>query len=265
MLGAEAGMTAPPPIGEDELNAFVDGQLQADQRAAVEQYLSANPQAARRVSLDMASRNALRSAFAAKATEPLPPELNLNRLIEQRLRQRRVPWRVAASIVLAVGVGAAGGWVLHTRPTPTFPERAMSALNGQALASYSVYVTDRNHPTEVPASERDHLIRWLSNRLSRTVVPPDLSAYGLTLIGGRLLATEQGNPAALFVYEDSHGKRVSLLMRPMAPELRVPMVDWDHEQFNACSWIDKGMGYALLGTLPDEQIDRIARQIGGQG
>ena len=258
-------MTSPAqPIGENELHAYVDGQLKPDMRAAVEQYISANPDAAKRVAADMAAREALRSAFAKKAAEPLPPELNLNRLVEQQLRGRPMIWRLAACIVLSLGIGAAGGWLLHSRPILDRSKLAMTVLNDQAVASYTVYVTDRRHPTEVPASQRDHLVQWLSNRLSRTVVPPDLSAFGYALMGGRLVATEQGGASALFVYEDSGGNRISLLMRPMAPDLRVPPVDWDHSRLNACSWIDKGLGYALLGAMPDDEIDRIARRISGQ-
>lgn len=258
-------MTSPnQPIGEDELLAYVDGQLDPEQRTAVERYLSANPDVARRIAADTAQRNALRAAFASKLSQPLPPELNLNRLVEDRLRQRPHYWRLAASIVLALSIGAVGGWLSHTRLALDRTELAMSVLQRQAVASYAVYVTDRNRPTELPGAERDLLARWLSNRLSRTVVPPDLSEYGYTLIGGRLVATEQGHASALFVYQDSDGNRMSLLMRPMSPDLRVPMVDWDHNQLNACSWIDAGMGYALLGAVPDDKIDRIARRLSGQ-
>jgi len=139
----------------------------------------------------------------------------------------------------------------------------MAALQQQALASHVVYGADRRHPIEVSASERDHLTQWLSNRLQRSIALPDLSAAGFTLIGGRLLATEQGGAAALFMYEDARGKRMSLLMRPMSADLHVPIVDWDRNEVNACSWIDKGIGYALLGAVPDDELDRIARQIGG--
>ena len=37
------------PIDEDDLHAFVDGQLTPDRRASLQRYLDSNPDAARRV------------------------------------------------------------------------------------------------------------------------------------------------------------------------------------------------------------------------
>jgi anti-sigma factor RsiW len=257
-------MTPERPIGEQELHAYVDGQLEPDLRAAVERHLGANPDVAQRVAADIAHRDALRAAFTAHSAEPLPPELNLSRLIEARLRQRHAPWRIAATIVLSIGVGGAGGWLLHSLPVQDGTAGVMSRLQTEALASHMVYAVDRRHPIEVAAAEREHLTQWLSNRLNRTVAPPDLSDSGYKLIGGRLLATEQGGAAALFMYEDEHGNRLSLTMRPVAADLHAPIVDWDRNEVNACSWIDKGIGYALLGAVPDDKLDAIARQIAGQ-
>jgi anti-sigma factor RsiW len=127
-----------------------------------------------------------------------------------------------------------------------------------------VYSPDRRHPIEVTAAERDHLAQWLTNRLNRTIAPPDLADFGYRLIGGRLLATEQGSPAALFMYEDTTGHRMSLVMRPMATDLRVPIAQWDRKDVNASSWIDKGLGYAILGQVPNSELDRMARQISGK-
>jgi anti-sigma factor RsiW len=249
-------------VGEQELNGYIDGQLEPELQTVIERYLEANPDVAQRVATDMAQRKALRAAFASYLTQPLPPELNLHRLVEDRLRRRsRIAWQIAAAVVLSLAVGGAGGWMLHTPPIPDRATLAMAALEHQAVASHAVYSPDHRHPIEVTAAERDHLTQWLSNRLNRSVSPPDLSGFGYQLMGGRLLATEQGNPAALFVYEDGDGNRVSLLMRPMATDLHVPIAQWDRNHVNACSWIDRGMGYAILGPVPDADLERMAREI----
>ena len=258
-------MTSPdPPVGEAELTAYVDGRLAPEQHAAVERYLRADPAAAQRVASDIAHRNALREAFANPPAQPLPPGLILSTLVEQRLRRHPMPWGLAAAVVLSLGIGAFGGWLLFAPPTPDRPALAMSLLQRQAMSSHAVYGADRGHPIEVAGSERDHLAQWLSNRLNRVATPPDLSGFGYTLIGGRLLATEQGGPAALFMYEDHQGARISLLMRPMAQDLHVPIVDWGRGDVSGCAWIEKGMGFALLGAVSDDQLDRIARQISEQ-
>jgi hypothetical protein len=50
----------------------------------------------------------------------------------------------------------------------------------------------------------------------------------------------------------------------MAADLRVPIAQWDRSDVNACAWIDKGLGYAILGSAPNAKLDRMARQISGK-
>jgi anti-sigma factor RsiW len=249
------------PISEDELHAYVDDQLNAARQLEVERYLDAHPDVSRRVAAYRAHREGLQAALAARASEPIPPELNLSRLLEARLRRRQGWWRLAASIVLCLGFGGAVGWYVGSGSSPSRIELAVSLLQQEALASHTVYAADRRHPIEVAATDRDHLTTWLSNRLHRTVVPPDLSASGYRLLGGRLLATEHGGAAALFVYDDSQGDRLSVVMRPMAPELHAKRVDMSLGAVNGCSWIDRGMGYAVVAAASDEELDKVSEQI----
>jgi anti-sigma factor RsiW len=247
-----------PPVAEEDLHAYVDGQLAPICRDAVQRYLQTNPEEARRVAGWTTQRDALRDAFAARATAPLPPSLNLSRLIEQRLRRRRVPWLAAASVLLALAVGGSGDWLLRGPTIPDHAAPAMAMLQQQALAAYAVYAVDKRHPIEVGADQKDHLSTWLSNRLRRTVKPPDLEALDYRLIGGRLLATEHGGAAALFMYEDSHGQRLSLVLRPMSPDLRAATSDMRQGSVNGCAWITNGLGYAVVAALPDAELDRVA-------
>jgi anti-sigma factor RsiW len=249
------------PISTDELHAYVDDRLDAVRRREVERYLDAQPEVARRVAAYRTQRDGLRGAHAGYAAEPIPPELNLSRLLEARLRRRPVWWGIAAAVVLSLGLGGAAGWYLGASPKPSRIELAMSLLQQQAMASHEVYAVDRRHPIEVTAAEGDQLSQWLSNRLRRSVAAPDLSALGYRLLGGRLLATERGGAAALFVYDDPQGNRLSVLLRPMAPELRAGRADIVQGSLSGCTWIGGGMGYAVVGAAPDQTLDQIADQI----
>ena len=254
-------MTDPErPIGEDDLHAYVDRQLEPADRRRVEQYLASDPDAARRVSAYQIQREALRDAFASR-TEPLPPELRLSHILAQRRRQRWVPWSIAAAIVVALGLGGAAGWNLHSQPVQSRVAHAMDVLQHQALSSHAVFAADPARPVELSAASEADLRQWLSSRLDRAVTAPDLSGLGFHLIGGRLLATEQGRPAALFMYDNVRGDRISLVLRPMAPSLEASPADIRQGGLNGCAWIEKGMGYAVVGSFTDEELDRIADRI----
>lgn len=255
---------AEKPISADELHAYVDNRLDATRRQQVERLLDSRPELAREAAAYRAQRNGLRAALAAPATEPIPPDLNLSRLLEARLRQRPSWWRLAATIALCLGFGGVTGWYFGSAPRQNRTELAVSLLQQQAMASHTVYAADPRHPIEMAASDNAPLAQWLSNRLHRSVVPPDLSGLGYKLLGGRLLATEHGGAAALFIYQDALGTRLSVLLRPMAPELRADRADISHGSVNGCTWIANGMGYAVVAAESDDALEQVVDRINGE-
>src|ERR1700751_2336308 len=92
------------PITEEDLHGYVHRVPEPERGAAVASYLEAHPDVARRVAGFSSQRDLLRAALAPIADEPLPPELNLSRIIENR-RQRRSPawWAVAAMLLVSLG------------------------------------------------------------------------------------------------------------------------------------------------------------------
>ncbi|WP_145673895.1 anti-sigma factor family protein [Azospirillum brasilense] len=63
------------PISDIDLNAYVDGELDAQRRIEVEAYLEANPEEAARVMHDMRVRDEIRLFIAGPAVEKAEPEL----------------------------------------------------------------------------------------------------------------------------------------------------------------------------------------------
>lgn len=248
------------PIGEEELHAYVDGQLAPDRQAAVLRYLQEYPDVARRVAAYREQRDALQAEFGPIAREPIPPGLNLELMIQQRLAQRRIPWRAAAAALLAFGLGGAGGWLLHGGVTPA---ASMTLLAQEAVANHVVYTADKRRPTELGAEQRDDLARWVSNRLNHPVAPPDLTADGYRYMGGRLAATPDG-PAGLFMYDNPQGVRLTVFVLPMSAASSSPIQHVDVEHIDGCAWIDKGIGYTVVGKLPPAELRRLAEQVQAQ-
>ncbi len=175
----------------------------------------------------------------------------------------RAAWQVAAAAVLALGLGVGGGWALWG-PTPSRAnERAMKVLMQQGFATYAVFAPDARHPIEVPATEQVHLTQWLSNRLHRPVTIPDLSQFGYSLLGGRLVATEQGGAAALIMYAGAKGDRIALLLRPMRADLESGDQVRSESSMQLCAWIRNGFGYALVGPANDTNLETAADHIRG--
>ena len=250
-------MTGERPISEDDLHAYVDGVLEPGRRDAVERHLADNPQTAVRVAGWQQADEALRRAVGWKAEEPVPTELNVARIAASRMNPQWTPWRIAASILVALMVGAGSGWMAH-RPTAA---SGVESLAMEASMAQRVFAQDPIHPVEFSANERDKLVQWVSQRLGRPVVPPDLSTSGYRLLGGRIIATEHG-AGSMFLYESPDGTRVTLFVRPMEQiDQNANMRPVDMHNTSGFAWAKNGLGFSLVASSPIDGLHQLANKV----
>ena len=246
------------PITEDDLHAYVDRVLEPERHAEVAAYLGDHPDVARRIAAFSGQRDLLRAALAPIAGEPLPAELNLARIIEQRSRRPAVMrWAMAAVLLLCIG--SIGGWTMRSAVEPSLS--GLTALAQEATASYKVYAPDRIRPVEVHAADSVQLTQWVSDRLRRPIKVPDLKTSGYRLMGGRLVATAHG-PAAMFMYDNDRGSRIVVLTRPMSSaDQNAPMTPQSQDDVGGFAWADDGLGYSLVGQAAPESLRPIANDV----
>jgi anti-sigma factor RsiW len=244
-------MTEPNiPVTEDELHAFVDGELPRERRAAVEAWLASHPDDADKVASWRALADDLRARYGGLIDEPVPARLAVAYLAAP------ARWRVAAiaaAAVLTFVVGGAAGWFAHGAARAPSGDRVLAS---EALDAHRLYVVEVRHPVEVPAAERAHLVQWLSKRLGYDVRAPDLDALGLRLVGGRLLPGP-GVPAAFLMYETQSGDRITLYSARTATA-NTQMRYAADAQDGALFWADNGVGYVVSGSGRREQLQKVA-------
>src|SRR5215469_9149621 len=100
----------PLPVTEDELHAYIDGELPADRHGAVEAWLETHQDDAGRVAAWRAQIEAIRARYGAVATEPVPARFDLDRLMRSGRSWRG--WAAAAALA-AFALGGAAGWTLR--------------------------------------------------------------------------------------------------------------------------------------------------------
>lgn len=249
----------PRPIAEDDLHAYADDALDPSRRLEVEAYLSDHPEIARRVAFYVRQNQSLHEALAPLAQAPIPPALNLERMIVARRQALTRRWRSAmatAAAVVLVALGGAGGWALRGAALP--PQNGIASLAQEAAESYAVYAPDHVRPVEYTAANRADLMQWIDRRIGVSVAAPDLSASGYRFMGGRLVATKHG-PAALFMYDDDRGTRLVLLARTMErKDKNAPMSKFDGAQASSFAWAANGIGYSLVGPTAFPSLHLLA-------
>jgi anti-sigma factor RsiW len=242
------------PISESDLQALVDGRLPPGRAAEVEAWLAAHPEDAARIAAQRQDRDALKAAYGPIAAEPLPA-----RLVALFERDSGRVWRRAAAAVLIFAVGAAAGWAagyLMRQPS----EHDHPDLVQAAIGAHRVFVPEVRHPVEVAANEEAHLVQWLSKKLGHRLKAPDLSAKGFRLVGGRLLS-ENGRPAALFMYENNYGQRITIHCVPEPGAGATAFLYRKVDGFSAFYWIDEKLAYAVIGSVEREKLYEVARAV----
>ncbi|HEN8799372.1 anti-sigma factor [Pseudomonas sp. CM25] len=229
---------------EDELHAYVDERLAPGRRAEVQAWLATNPQAAARVEGWRADARRLRTALAGFGESTGAAQLDLRQL-RGRLRERRQRrWAVAAAMVLALGVGGLGGWQVRDASLA----RADLPM-ADAVQAHRLFVGSQT--LDIQASDPGQLRDWLGRHFSRVGRLPDLAGYGFKPVGARLLSNEQG-PAALLVFEDGAGQRISLFLRsPGEQYRRMPEGQRIDGQLEARYWSHGAYNFALVSAADD--------------
>ncbi|MEM9737058.1 MAG: hypothetical protein AAF908_10700, partial [Pseudomonadota bacterium] len=100
---------------EDDIAAFVDGALEEERMAEIEEVLARDPEALKLAEEITRSNDLLRAAYADVAAAPVPQELldtvlgEKSNIVSIARRPRRVatwlPAAIAASVTIVIGIG----------------------------------------------------------------------------------------------------------------------------------------------------------------
>jgi anti-sigma factor RsiW len=258
------------PLPDDaDLHAYVDGQLDAGRRAAVESRLAVDADAARRVREWSEQRDALRGLHADLLDEPIPEHLlHAGELLHHR-SSRMARWQrwggMAAAVLISFALGWGGNMQWQANVAGVAASPSASAFARQAVVAHAVFSPEVRHPVEVDAKQQEHLVQWLSKRLNRPLKLPNLAATGYELVGGRLLSGG-GGPRAQFMYQNSNGERITLYVGAIDGAGGKGMGETafrftSEAGVQSFYWVDQGYGYALSGKLPRQGLLVLAEAV----
>ncbi|MBE7183999.1 MAG: anti-sigma factor [Methylobacterium mesophilicum] len=246
---------------ENDLLAYVDGELTAPERERIRQRLATDPAAAALVEEWQRQNGRLDALYGHVAREPVPDRLRPASMERRPPRLAGPHGRRLAAAVLLVAMGAGSGW--FGRDFVSMERMAAEPLETAAVEAHGLYASEVVHPVEVSGNESAHLQAWLSKRLDRALTIPNLDALGLTLVGGRLLPRGD-QPAAQFMYEDGAGRRLTLYVVPTAEQGQTAFRYARAAGLEIISWKDANVRCVIIGDMPRDRLQAIAKEAYGQ-
>lgn len=245
------------------LSAYLDGELDADDARAIEALLQTDPAAQAELDALMAADATAQDQFAALLDDPVP--LALAQKIRSspvgmpaaRTAPRRIGGAIAAGLALFI-FGGAGGYLLKDQIAPSGTEVARAGWLSDIADYHAIYAGQQRHLVEVAADEADHIEKWLGATVGVAFSIPDLSQFGLTFEGGRLLVAA-GKPVAQLMYRLQDGTVIALCLQssPDAP----PAAEFQQRTikgFDFISWKADGAAYVVIGPGGQPDLSGIA-------
>lgn len=223
-------------FSDEDLTAFLDGEAEGDLAARIDAALTSDAELVARLEGLVIPVNDIRAAFALPELAPPPaPELP-----EQSWFQ---PMAMAASIVLALGIGALGGYSFKSdEPAPVVAQKPGWIA---AVASYqALYATETLAGKFQAPEQTEATLAGFEGRIG-----VDLAAatdvQGLDFKRAQILSYN-GKPLMQMAYLDDGGVPFALCVIGSGAEARA-MKDQIAEGLAASSWVVDGVGYLVIG------------------
>jgi anti-sigma factor RsiW len=258
---------------DDRLAAYLDGELEAADRRALETRLEADPAAAARLAALARADRLLRLAFDDVAHEPVPDRL----IVAARgdaggtepnivafagrgpgnppARRWRIGLPIAASmlgVLLGGGIAYLGVDRLVARDMQ--PAAQATAANDDvwldtAAGYFKLFASTADYAmVDVPASgDPRAALQKISQSLPQAVRLPDLKPWGLAFRGARLVLVG-GRPAAQLIYTTDNkaiGPLTLIIGSSRQPDISPTFSR--RQDVNLLYWRHQGRAYALVG------------------
>ncbi|MHB2139710.1 anti-sigma factor family protein [Pseudomonas monsensis] len=243
------------PPSERDLHAYVDHQLSDADRRALDTWLASHPDQAAQVRAWQQDAQQLRAALGGALLQPANPALDPAMIRQRRKRQTQRHLASAAVLLMAVGIGGFSGWQAREM---TLVRPSLLPMT-DALQAYRLIAQQGMLPADYKVADNGDMQRWLDRYFTRASRLPDLTAAGFQPVSGRLLSTDEG-PAAMVIYEDGGGHKVSFYVRPPGPKNTfLPRGSRSDGDLQAQYWSGGGYNYAMVSPV-DTPVTSLLKQ-----
>jgi anti-sigma factor (TIGR02949 family) len=243
-------------------SAYIDGELAADGRAALEAHLAGCADCRAALGAERAFVARIRSTasyheappdLAARLTERLRAQApdgaqTPDNIVPLKPAPRRdTPWRplaLAASFVLAVLLSGGVGYM------SSLP--AQGDLIVQEVVDSHVRSLLANHLTDVTSTDQHTVKPWFNGHLDTAPPVKDFAAQGFPLIGGRLDYIDHRPVAAMVYRHGLHPINLFVWADPSSTQGQPSVTS--RQGYNIRHWVQGDLTYWLVSDVEADQL-----------
>jgi len=239
-------------LTDEDLNAFIDGELDEARDVAVAAVIAASPELSERVERLILDKDMIARIYGPLIEQPVPDGL---RQMVTRPRPAAQPARstrrfLPAAMALAAAIVAA---------VIVYPQ--MSGVGGDPLVAEALAVrsgqvhADRQYADADISAEaaRDGLAQAA---LAVPVKVPNLEKAGYRLVGVSAYPDRNGHKALQLSYRDKGGTLFTMYMRQTAGTDRFEFTSRRNMQI--CVWQNDELSVVMLGEMPAHEMLKVA-------
>jgi anti-sigma factor RsiW len=237
-------------IREEELHAFIDGELDDARRSKIDEANARDPALAARIAAFRSDKARIAGVYGALGNSPLP-EKWLTRIERHAPSGDRRPLMpalaaLAASLLLLV-VGSA--------VITSAPRTRENSIVADALAARE----NTLRPGSIVAFQGAKLNAAsgiLAKTLAMRVSAPDLSGMGYSLAALQIYPDTPNGTSVELVYRGPRGADFTLFVRHSAGEARFDV--FEREGVRVCLWQDDVVATVMAGRMSAAEMQRLA-------
>ena len=235
----------------EKFDAYLDGELPADEARAVDVHLRECPACAAEGLRRVQQKRAVQDA----GQRYVPDAAFRARMQERFAAPAPARWRWVPSLVT---VTAATLLIASALILTVHRDRAAQRELVSELVDQHVTTLASASPVDVVSTDRHTVKPWFQGRIPFTFNLPELQDSGFVLVGGRVAYLAQSPGAELIFQVRQHRISVFIFQQRELTDVRANEVAKQDLSFGVRSWQANGLRYFVIGDASPQDLDKLS-------
>lgn len=243
----------------EKLDAYVDGELPADEARALAEHLPGCASCAAECLAKVQQKRAVQDAAQKFSPDPAFRNRIQTLIAAPKPSWWRAHWIPAVVIAVAAALLIASAFLL-TRNYRTDEQQLISELVDQHVATLA-----SANPVDVVSTDRHTVKPWFEGRIPFTFNLPELQGSAFVLVGGRVAYCKQSPGAELIFRVRQHQVSVFIFQdRGLGDERKNEAARTDLS-FEVRTWRHNGLRYFVIGDVSAQDLEKLSELIEAAG